>query len=283
MPPDSRNARKGFATPPEAAPAGSAPAPAVGSDGKRFAGKVALVTGASSGIGKATAVAFGREGARVVLANRSVEGGQQTARLIADSGGEALFVPTDVTRPEQVRAVVAAAVEHYGRVDCAFNNAGGGVRRGTVTECTEADWEYTMSSYLKSVWLCMKHELLQMQCQGAGAVVNNASVDGLRGFSQSASYCAAKHGVVGLTRAAGIQYAREGIRVNAVCPGWVETPPVQGYMKREPHAREQILQEEPIGRLGSAEEIAAAVLWLCSDAASFMVGHAMPVDGGYTA
>ncbi len=251
--------------------------------GHLFNGQVALVTGASSGIGRATAVAFGRAGARVVLANRSVEGGQQTARLIEAAGGEALFVPTDVTQPDQVQAMVRAAVDRYGRLDCAFNNAGGGVRRGTVTECTEEDWDYTMDSYLKSVWLCMKEELLQMRVQGSGAIVNNASVDGLRGFAQSASYCAAKHGVVGLTRAAGLQYAREGIRVNAVCPGWVRTPPVQGYMERTPQARDQILQDEPIGRLAEPEEIAAAVVWLCSAAASFMVGHALPVDGGYMA
>ncbi|MFH1569140.1 MAG: glucose 1-dehydrogenase [Gemmatimonadota bacterium] len=263
-------------TPPADAPVG-------GTDGQRFAGKVALVTGASSGIGRAAALAFGREGARVVLASRREAEGRQVAGLVEEAGGQALFVATDVTRPEPVRAVVAAAVERFGRLDCAFNNAGGGVRRGTVTECTEADWDYTMDSYLKSVWLCLKYELLQMQAQGGGAIVNNSSVDGLRGFAQSASYCAAKHGVVGLTRAAGLQYARQGIRVNAVCPGWVRTPPVEGYLQRQPGAAEQILREEPIGRLAAPEEIAAAVLWLCSDAASFMVGCAVPVDGGYLA
>ncbi|MEW6753902.1 MAG: SDR family oxidoreductase [Candidatus Latescibacterota bacterium] len=251
--------------------------------GGRFAGQVALVTGASSGIGRATALAFGGEGARVVLANRRVDLGQEVAHLVEEAGGQALFVPTDVTRPDQVAHLVAAAVGRWGRLDCAFNNAGGGVRRGTVTQCSEEDWDYTMDSYLKSVWLCMKHELLQMQSQGSGAIVNNASVDGLRGFPQSASYCAAKHGVVGLTRAAALQYARQGIRVNAVCPGWVRTPPVEGYLQRDPAGHDVVLQDEPIGRLGEPEEIAQAVLWLCSGAASFMLGHALPVDGGHTA
>lgn len=251
--------------------------------GTEFAGKVALVTGGSSGIGRATALAFGREGARVVVANRSVEGGEEVAALIEEAGGEAHFVRTDVTRADQVRDLVAAAVKRFGRLDCAFNNAGGGVRRGTVTECTEEDWDYTMDSYLKSVWLCMKYEIVEMQRGGGGVVVNNSSVDGLRAFPFSISYSAAKHGVVGLTRTAAVQYIRDGIRVNAVCPGWIRTPPVEGYLQRDPGAQQEVLDQEPIGRLGEPEEVAAAVLWLCSDAASFMVGHAMPVDGGYLA
>jgi len=250
---------------------------------QRFAGKVALVTGASSGIGRATALAFGRENARVVLANRNAAAGEEVAGLIEAAGGEALFVPTDVTQAGQVEALVAAAVERFGRLDCAFNNAGGGVRRGTVTECTEADWDYTMDSYLKSVWLCMKYEILQMQQGEGGAIVNNSSVDGLRAFPSSASYSAAKHGVVGLTRTAALQYVRQGIRVNAVCPGWIRTPPVQGYIDREPAAGQEVVDQEPIGRLGEPAEVAEAVLWLCSEAATFMVGHAMPVDGGYMA
>ena len=249
----------------------------------RFADKVVLVTGASSGIGRATALAFGREGARVVVANRSPERGEEVVRAILQEGGQACAAPTDVTRPDQVEALVRVAVERYGRLDCAFNNAGGGVRRGTVTECTEADWDYTMDSYLKSVWLCMKYELLQMLAQGGGAIVNNASVDGLRGFPESASYAAAKHGVVGLTRTAALQYARQGVRINAVCPGWIRTPPVENYVKRAPHAQQEILAQEPIGRLGNPEEVAEAVLWLCSDKASFVLGLPMAVDGGYMA
>ena len=249
----------------------------------RFAGKVALVTGASSGIGRATALAFAREGARVVVANRSVERGEEVVRRIAGEGGEAIFVQTDVTRREQVEALVGAAVERYGRLDCAFNNAGGGVRRGTVTECTEEDWDYTMDSYLKSVWRCMKYELLQMLAQGSGAIVNNSSVDGLRGFPQSVAYAAAKHGVVGLTRTAALQYARQGVRINAVCPGWIRTPPVENYVRRAANAQQEILEQEPIGRLGEPEEVAEAVLWLCSDASSFVLGLPMAVDGGYMA
>lgn len=249
----------------------------------RFAGKVALVTGASSGIGRATALAFAREGARVVVANRSVERGEAVVRTIAGEGGEGIFVQTDVTRREQVEAMVGAAVERYGRLDCAFNNAGGGVRRGTVTECTEEDWDYTMDSYLKSVWRCMKYELLQMLDQGSGAIVNNSSVDGLRGFPQSVAYAAAKHGVVGLTRTAALQYARQGVRINAVCPGWIRTPPVENYVRRAANAQQEILEQEPIGRLGEPEEVAEAVLWLCSDASSFVLGLPMAVDGGYMA
>jgi len=249
----------------------------------RFEDKVALVTGASSGIGRATALAFAREGGRVVVANRGAERGEEGVRLIAAKGGEAFFVRTDVTRADQVEAMVTAAVERYGRLDCAFNNAGGGVRRGTVTECTEEDWDYTMDSYLKSVWLCMKYEILQMVEQGGGAIVNNSSVDGLRGFPESASYAAAKHGVVGLTRTAALQHARQGVRINAVCPGWIRTPPVENYVRRAPNAQQEILDQEPIGRLGRPEEVAEAVLWLCSEAASFVLGHPMPVDGGYMA
>lgn len=249
----------------------------------RFSGKVALVTGASSGIGRATALAFGREGAGVALVNRGVPGGEAVAELIRSNGGEALYISADVTRKDQVEAAVEATVGHFGRLDLAFNNAGGGVRRGTVTECSEEDWDYTMDSYLKSVWLSMKYEIIAMQKGGGGAIVNNSSVDGLRAFPSSISYSAAKHGVVGLTRTAALQYADEGIRVNAVCPGWIRTPPVQGYMDREPAAAQEVLDQEPIGRLGEPEEVAEAVLWLCSDAASFMVGHAMPVDGGYMA
>jgi len=249
----------------------------------KLTGKVALVTGASSGIGRATALAFAREGAKVVVANRSVEGGEEVVRLITEAGGESVFVRTDVTQASEVEEMIGAAVERYGRLDCAFNNAGGGVRRGTVTECTEEDWDYTMDSYLKSVWLCMKQEILQMLEQGGGAIVNNSSVDGLRGFPESASYAAAKHGVVGLTRTAALQYARQKVRVNAVCPGWIETPPVENYVRRTPEAQQEILDQEPIGRLGKPEEVAEAVLWLCSDGASFVLGHPMAVDGGYMA
>jgi len=283
MPRNSHYAQKEDAAGAPTASSSSTPMPPGNPAARRFAGKVALVTGASSGIGRATAVAFGREGARVVLANRSMEGGNEAARTVVAAGGEALVVPTDVTVPGQVQAVVAAAVEHYGRLDCAFNNAGGGVRRGTVTECTEADWDYTMDSYLKSVWLCMKYEILQMLDQGGGAIVNNASVDGLRAFPQSASYSAAKHGVVGLTRSAAVQYARQGVRINAVCPGWIRTPPVERYLARGVEAERAVLADEPIGRVGEPHEVAAAVLWLCSAGASFMLGHAMPVDGGYMA
>jgi NAD(P)-dependent dehydrogenase (short-subunit alcohol dehydrogenase family) len=249
----------------------------------QFADRVALVTGGSTGIGRATALAFGLAGARVAVVSRGTEAGREVVHLIREAGSEAIFVRADVTLADQVEAMVTETVQRLGGLDCAFNNAGGGVRGGTITECTEADWDYTMDSYLKSVWLCMKYEILAMQPAGGGAIVNNSSVDGLRGFPPSASYSAAKHGVVGLTRTAALQYIGDGIRVNAVCPGWIRTPPVERYVQRQPAAQQEILDQEPSGRLGEPEEVGAAVLWLCSEAASFMVGHAMPVDGGYMA
>jgi NAD(P)-dependent dehydrogenase (short-subunit alcohol dehydrogenase family) len=251
--------------------------------------KVALVTGGSSGIGRATALAFAKQGGNVAIASRDPEKGLQVVEAIAEMpddeghyGCQATWIQADVTQASQVEAMVKQVVATYGRLDYAFNNAGSGGQGGWVAEMAEDDWDETITIYLKSVWLCMKYELIAMLEAGAGAIVNNASVDGLRAFPWNPAYSTAKHGVIGLTKSAAMQYATKGIRINAVCPGWILTPPVEDLLKRDPEAKQGMLMHQPIGRFGEPEEVAAAVTWLCSNAASFMVGTAMPVDGGYT-
>ena len=248
-------------------------------------GKVALVTGGSSGIGRATAVAFANEGAAVVIASRQQAPADETLQLIRQDGGSALWVEADVSRAPDAEAMVAQAVSAFGRLDYACNNAGSGVKGGRAAEIDEAAWDRTINGYLKSVWLCMKYEIPAMLRTGAGVIVNNASVDGLRAypFPVGSAYAAAKHGVIGLTKSAALEYIAQGIRINAICPGWVRTPPVERWMAQDPAIARQILAQEPIGRLGTPEEIAEAVLWLCSDRASFVVGAALAVDGGYLA
>lgn len=248
-----------------------------------FRSKIALVTGGSSGIGRATALAFAHRGARVVVADVSVEGGEETVNLIHNTGGEAIFIQTDVAQAREIEHLISKTVETYGRLDCAFNNAGIAGDLSLTADCSEEHWKRVMSINLRGVWLCMKHELSQMLKQGGGAIVNTASALGLVGIIGQAAYVAAKHGVVGLTKTAALEYAKSGIRVNAVCPGVIQTPMVEGVINAQPELTEGLLALEPVGRLGEPEEIAETAVWLCSDAASFVTGHSMAADGGYTA
>src|SRR5437867_8084998 len=246
-----------------------------------LAEKVAFVTGAGSGIGRASALTFAREGAKVVVADVVVEGGEETVGMIKRAGGEALFVRADVSQAAEVEALINKTLATYGRLDCAHNNAGIEGAVATTAECTEENWDRIIIINLKGVWLCMKYEIPQMLKQGGGAIVNTASTAGLVGLEGSPAYCASKGGVIQLTRAAALDYAKVGIRVNAVCPGVIRTPMVERLVGTEAEAG--LIAMEPIGRMGKPEEVAEAVVWLCSDAASFVTGNAMPVDGGLVA
>jgi NAD(P)-dependent dehydrogenase (short-subunit alcohol dehydrogenase family) len=249
----------------------------------KFDGKVALVTGAASGIGRASALAFARQGAKVVVADVDIAGGEKSVELIGQSGGDALFFRADVTVGDQVSALVRKTVEHYGRLDCAHNNAGMLGAPAALAECSEEDWDRIVNLNLRSVWLCMKHEILAMIERGGGAIVNTASVAGLVGVRGLSPYTATKHAVVGLSKTAALDYVKRGIRVNAICPGLVRTPMVENYMQKNPAVEEQLLMFQPLGRMAAPEEVAAAVVWLCSDEASFVTGAVLPVDGGYLA
>lgn len=243
--------------------------------------KVGLVTGSASGIGMATALAFAKDGAKVLVADVDIEGGQQTVRKIREAGGEAIFVMADVTKTLDIEAMVRKAVDMYGRLDCAFNNAGI-VRMGSTVDCTEEDWDLTISINLKGIWLCMKYEIPQMLKQGRGAIVNMSSMSGLIASPGYVAYIGSKHGVIGLTKAAALEYAQAGIRVNAVCPGITVTPFTKPIWSNQEVA-DSMLRQHPVRRFGKPEEIAEAVVWLCSDAASFVTGAALPVDGGVVA
>ncbi len=249
----------------------------------RLDNKIALVTGAGSGIGRATALVFAREGAKVVVSDIVVEGGQETVQQIEAAGGEAIFVKADVSQAADVETLVAKTVETYGRLDCAFNNAGieGGVK--PTIDCTEEEFDRTIAVNLTGVWLCMKYEIQQMLSQGGGTIVNTASAAGLVGFPGLPDYVASKHGVVGLTKTAALEYAKSGIRVNAVCPGVIQTPMVERGAQLSPGFDELAVSMEPVGRFGQPAEVGEAVVWLCSDAASFVTGIPMQVDGGLVA
>ena len=247
--------------------------------------KIALVTGAASGIGRATSLVMAREGARVVVSDIDAEGAEATLSAIKELGGQGIFIHADVSNAEDVQALVAGAVETYGRLDCAYNNAGiEGFMEGRLHEYPEEIWDRLIDINLKGVWLCLKYEIPRMLEQGGGAIVNTASAAGLVGSRRLSAYVASKHAVVGLTKAAALEYAKDGIRVNAVCPGIIDTP-----MVRRLNAGRKADDEEPhivataVGRLGAPEEIAESVAWLCSDAASLVTGAAMAVDGGFTA
>lgn len=242
--------------------------------------KVTVVTGAASGIGRATALAFAREGARVVVADILVEGGEETVRLIKEAGGDSFFVECDVSKGTEVEGLINRTVDTFGALHCAFNNAGIEGRMAFAPDFDEEEWDRVLDVNLKGVWLCLKYEIPRMLEQGGGAIVNTASVGALVGLQGLSPYCASKGGVMQLTRAAALEYAQSNIRINAVCPGGINTPMAerlgsQSFMRAT--------QRTPMRRWGNPEEIADAVLWLCSEAASFVTGHCMPVDGGFVA
>ncbi len=251
---------------------------------KTFSNKVALVTGATSGIGRATALAFAREGAQVVVSGRREKEGNETVALLKKAGGEATFVKTDVTSEAEVAALVAKTLSTYGRLDAAFNNAGVEGKTGSIHEQTVENYHDIMNANVLGVVLSLKHEIAAMLKKGGGAIVNNSSVAGLVGFPGAAMYVASKHAVLGLTKSMALEYATQGIRVNAVSPGGIETPMFERFTSgMGPDAHRQIAAMHPIGRTGRPEEISAAVLWLCSDQASFVTGQSLTVDGGWTA
>lgn len=247
-----------------------------------FEGKVALVTGGTSGIGRAAAVSFAREGARVVVTGRREEEGNKTVQLVKEAGGEGIFIKADVSKESDAKAMVERTIEVYGRLDYALNNAGIEQLPTPFGEQTEEAFDQIMNINVKGVWLSMKYEIPQMLNNGGGAIVNMASVAGLIGFPGIPIYIASKHAVLGLTKSVALEYAKSGIRINAVSPAAIETDMVDRFVGKEGDSRQQLAYMHPVGRLGRPEEIASAVLYLCSDGASFITGQSLTVDGGFT-
>ena len=244
-------------------------------------GKVALVTGAAMGIGRASAQVFAREGASVVVADIDDEGGRETVDLIAATGGRASFVHADVSVKAEVYAMVEHAVDTYGGLDCAHNNAGVAAPMVPLADYPDDGWDHTIAVMLSGVYHCMKAEIPRMLERGGGAIVNTASGVGLVGYPNQAAYTASKHGVLGLTKVAALDYGSQGVRVNAICPGTARTPMVDEAINQFPGIEDELKKLHPIGRIGEASEIAEAAVWLCTPAASFVLGVALPVDGGY--
>ncbi|MDT7519541.1 SDR family oxidoreductase [Rhodoferax sp. TBRC 17660] len=248
----------------------------------RFDNKVVLVTGGGGGIGRASALAFARAGAKVAVTDRDVAAGEETTAQVKALGAEALFIAADVMQAAQVQAMVTQVVAHFGRLDCAFNNAGIEEEHMRLADCEEATFDRIMGVNVKGVWLCMKYQIAQMLAQGGGAIVNTASVAGLVGAPKMSTYSASKHAVIGLTKSAAVEYGRKGIRVNAVCPGVIRTVMLERAVQADPKVAATVAGAHPIGRIGEPDEVAAAVLWLSSDASSFVTGLAHTVDGGLT-
>lgn len=246
-----------------------------------FKNKTAIVTGGSFGIGKASAIAFAQNGANVVIVDWVTD--HETLNAIKAMGGNAIFIQCDVSKPDQVKAMIDQTIATYGRIDYAFNNAGIEGASAVTHECTEENWDKTIGVNLKGIWLCMKYEIAEMLKQGKGAIVNCASVAGLIGFAGLPAYVASKHGIIGLTKTSALECAKLGIRVNAVCPGAIATPMIDRLTGKQKEVEAQFAALEPIGRLGQPDEVANAVIWLCSDEASFVTGNAMTVDGGWVA
>lgn len=246
-------------------------------------GKVAFITGASSGIGKASALAFANQGARVVLMDVTPNGQHVAEMIKKETGQETLFIQADVSKGADVERAINETIKKFGRLDYAFNNAGIEGQPANTVECTEENWNKTMDINLKGVWLCMKHQIPHMLKGGGGSIVNCASIAGLVGFTNIPAYVASKHGIVGLTKTAALEFAKSGIRVNAVCPGVIQTPMIDRFTKGSQEGRVQLEASEPVGRMGRPEEIADVAVWLCSDHSSFVTGHALAADGGWVA
>jgi len=249
----------------------------------RLEGKVAVVTGGGGGIGRATALAFVTEGATVAVVDVAVAAGEETVEMIQHAGGQAIFIKTDVTRAEEVKAMADRTFQTFGRLDCALNNAGISGEIVSVSRCTEESWDRMIDVNLKGVFLCMKYEIPKMLKSGGGTIVNTASVMGLVGEPGHPGYAASKHGVVGLTKSAAIFYAQAGIRINAVCPGIVHTAMVERVLAENPELKQTVASLTPMSRMARADEVARAVIFLCSDDASYITGHPLAVDGGWVA
>ena len=248
-----------------------------------FHNQIVLVTGAASGIGQATAFDFAEKGAKVVISDTDSKKGEESAALIQKKGGEALFIKCDISQESDVQKLIQEITKKYGRLDIAFNNAGIEGAQASTHECTNENWDKVISINLKGTWLCMKYEIAQMLKQGRGAIVNCSSIAGLVGFQGSPAYVASKHGIIGLTQTAALEYAQKNIRINSVCPGVIHTSMIDRYTHGDKKLENELCANEPMGRMGLPQEIASAVLWLSSSGASFVTGHSLTVDGGWVA